>query len=220
MSVSPACRAANRSRATSSRVTTGSGSSPYRSRELVAHRGHVVLGVDRGDRGVGREPQPLARHVVVRDVRVDRQLDPDLGPLGRRVVLQLAHRLADHPHVEVEPDPGDVPGLLAAEQVPGAADLQVLQRDVHAGADLGVLRHRGQPLVRGLGQRLLRRVEEVRVRPLPAAADPAAQLVQLRQPGGVGPVHDQRVRVRDVEPGLDDRRRHQHVEVPVPEVRP
>ena len=57
----------------------------------------------------------------------------------------------------------------------------------------------GQPLVRRLGQRLLRRVQEVGVAALPAAADPAAQLVQGGQPVGVGPVHDQRVGVRDVQ---------------------
>ncbi len=63
-----------------------------------------------------------------------------------------------------------------------------------------------QPLVRGLGERLVLVVEEVRVGALAAAAHPAAQLMQLREPVLVGAVDDERVRVRDVEPGLDDRR--------------
>ncbi len=159
----------------------------------------------------------------MRDVRVDRQLDLDLQ---RRLLLHPAvhggpvvrHRLADHPDVQVEADPRDVAGLFTAEQVPRAADLQVLHRHVHARAHLGVLGDRRQTLVRGLRQRLLRRVQEVGVAPVPAAADTATQLVQLREPEVVAALHDQRVGVRDVDTGLDDRRRDQHVEPLLPEV--
>ena len=127
-------------------------------------------------------------------------------------------RLADQPDVEVEADVGDVAGLLAAEQVAGAADLEVLHRDRHAAAEVGVLGQRREPLVGGLGQRLLRRVEEVGVGPLPGPADPAAELVQLGEAEGVGALDDHRVGVGDVEAGLDDRRADQHVEALLPEV--
>ena len=75
-----------------------------------------------------------------------------------------------------------------------------------------------EPVVRGLGERLLLVVQEVRVRALAAAADAAAQLVQLREAVLVGAVDDDRVRVGDVEAGLDDRRRDEHVELALPEV--
>ena len=110
------------------------------------------------------------------------------------------------------------PDCSPPSRLPGAADLQVLHGDVHARADLGVLGHGGQPLVRRLGQRALGRVQEVRVGALAAAADPAAQLVQLGQAVHVGPVDDQGVGVRDVQAGLDDRGRDQDVVVPLPEV--
>ena len=155
----------------------------------------------------------------MRQVRVDRQLDLDLQQLPPRpLALELGDRLADQPDVEVEADARDVAGLLAAEQVAGAADLQVLHRDAHARAQLGVLGDGREPVVRGLGQRLLRRVEEVGVRPLAAAADPAAQLVQLGEAEVVGALHDQRVGVGDVEAGLDDRGADQDVEPLLPEV--
>src|SRR5579863_2818791 len=186
--------------------------------QLLEGGGDVGLGVDGGDPGVGLQPQPFAGHIVVRDVRVDRQLDPDLGFFRRAVALQLVDRLADHPHVQVEPDPGDMPGLLAAEQVARAADLQVLQGHVHARAYLGVLGHGGQALVRGLGQGRLGRVQEVGVGPLRAAADPAADLMQLGQAVHVGAVDDERVGVRDVQARFDDRGRDQHVVLPLPEV--
>ena len=61
-------------------------------------------------------------------------------------------------------------------------------------------------------------IEEVRVRALAPAADPAAQLVQLGEPEQVGPLADQRVGVADVEAVLDDRRADQDVEPLLPEV--
>ena len=164
------------------------------------------------------EPQPLALDVLLGDVRVDRQLEPQLGLALGDVAAERADGLADHAQVEVEADARDVAGLLAAEQVAGAADLQVLQRDLHAGAELVVGRDRLEPVVRGLGERLVGVVEEVRVAALAATADAAAQLVQLAEPVLVGAVDDQRVRVGDVEAGLDDGRRDEHVELALPEV--
>ena len=83
MSVSPARRAWARSRATASRFSTGSGGGPYRSvsssRTAAMSSAESMAAIRR----VGLQPEPLAGHVLVRDVRVDRQLDPDLGPLGR-----------------------------------------------------------------------------------------------------------------------------------------
>src|SRR5262249_2592043 len=47
--------------------------------------------------------------------------------------------------------------------------------------------------------------------------DPAANLVELGQPEGVGPVDDDRVGAGDVEAGLDDRGGDQEVALPVHE---
>ena len=103
--------------------------------------------------------------------------------------------------------------LLRAEQVAGAADLEVAHRDREAGAELGVVGERREPCAR-LGRQLTRlRIEEVGVRELVAAADAPADLVELREPELVGALDDQRVRLRDVEPRLDDRRRDEHVGV-------
>ena len=142
------------------------------------------------------------------------------APRRARAGRRRAARATASPTIRTyrsKPTRGDVPGLLAAQEVARAADLQVLHRDRHARAHLGVLGDGGQPLVGGLGQRPLRRVQEVGVAALAAAADPAAQLVQLRAGRGVGAVDDQGVGVRDVQAGLDDGRRDQDVELPLPE---
>ena len=81
-----------------------------------------------------------------------------------------------------------------------------------------MLGDRGQPVVRGLGQRLVGRVEEVGVAPFAGPADPAPDLVQLAQPEQVRPVHDQRVHRRHVDARLDDGGAHQHVIGALPEV--
>ena len=63
--------------------------------------------------------------------------------------------------------------------------------------------------------RQLRRVgiEEVRVREDVRAAHATADLVELREPERVGALDDERVRLRDVDARLDDRRRDEHVRV-------
>ena len=74
-----------------------------------------------------------------------------------------------------------MPGLLVAEQVAGAAQLQVAHRDLESGAELGVVRQRRQPL-RGLRRERGRRViHQIGVRPLAAAPHAPADLVQLGQ---------------------------------------
>src|SRR5207244_6980784 len=69
-----------------------------------------------------------------------------------------------------------------------------------------------------LGRQLARLgIEEVRMREHVRAAHPAADLVELSQAERVGSLDDERVRLRDVESRLDDRRRDEHVGVPAQE---
>ena len=48
---------------------------------------------------------------------------------GARLAGQLGDGLVQHLDVELEPERGDVARLLGAEQVAGAADLEVAHRD-------------------------------------------------------------------------------------------
>ena len=91
------------------------------------------------------------------------------------------------------------PRLPGAEQVAGAADLEVAHGDLEAGPELGGLADRLQPLVGLLAQHPVRRDEQVGVGPLPGPADPAAELVQLAEAEQVGPVDDERVHRRHVD---------------------
>ena len=61
---------------------------------------------------------------------------------------QLGDRLVQELDVELEADGGDVARLLRAEQLAGAADLEVAHRDREAGAELGVVGERREPRAR------------------------------------------------------------------------
>ena len=128
--------------------------------QFLDHRTHRVV-VGRGRQpAVTLQPQPVAGDVLRWQVRVDRQVDPhvlgfrragDGVTVGGRAIC--FNGLADQPHIEVEADTRDVPGLFDAQHIAGAADFEVLHRHGHPGAEFVVLRDRGQPVVGRLGQR-------------------------------------------------------------------
>ena len=109
-------------------------------------------------------------------------------------------------------------GLFATEQVAGTANLQVLHRELQTRTQLIVGRDGLQTLVRNLAEGLIHRVQEVRVGALAATTHTSAQLVQLAQTVVLGVVHDERVRVRNIQARLNDGGADQHVKAALPEV--
>ncbi|OIQ63137.1 hypothetical protein GALL_553240 [mine drainage metagenome] len=102
-------------------------------------------------------------------------------------------------------------GLLLAEQVAGAANIEIVRGQLEPRAQrLQRLQHL-QPALGLRGDLLLRRQRKQRIGPQLRAPHPPAQLVELRQSEHVGAVHDQRVGVGNVEARLDDRGRKQDI---------
>ena len=145
------------------------------------------------------------------------QLDADVGLDGDRFTTEPRELLLEQLRVRVEPDAGDLPRLLGAEHRAGAAQLEVPHRDREPGAEARLLGDRREPLMRLLGHRRVRGEQQVRVAALARSSDPSAELVHLTEPQQVRALDDERVRVRDVEAGLDDGRAHEHVELALPE---
>ena len=127
-------------------------------------------------------------------------------------------RLLEQVLVELDADLADMAGLLVAQQVAGAADVEVVAGELEAGAQRVQGLHHLEPLGRRRRQRLARRQGEIGVAAHLAAADAAAQLVELGQAEHVGAVDDQRVGGADVEAAFDDVGRQQQVELAVVEV--
>ena len=131
---------------------------------------------------------------------------------------QLDHRVLQHLLVQLDADFADVAGLFVAQQVAGAADVQVVAGQGEAGAQRVQRLHHRQPLLRRGRQPLRLRPGQIGVAALLAAPDAAAQLVELAQAEHVGAVDDQRVHRRHVEPAFDDVGREQDVVFAVAEL--
>ena len=97
------------------------------------------------------------------------------------LALQLADGLLEQLHVHLEADRVDLAALLAAEQVAGAANLEIERGDAEPAAEVAELLDRREPLLRDRREVVLRRNQQVRVRRPIRAADAAAQLIQLRR---------------------------------------
>src|SRR6185503_6887297 len=110
------------------------------------------------------------RHPARRDEGSHRKVDPQLLLFRDRLPLQLSDRLLEDPAVGVEAHGRDVAVLLSAEQVAGAPDLEIAERDPEPRSERLVTRDRRQALVRLLGQLTDGREEEVGERTLTAPA--------------------------------------------------
>ena len=155
----------------------------------------------------------LRADVVGRHIRVDAGVDAHRPHRDAALSAQLGNRLGQQFDIELEPERRDVARLLVPEQVPGAADLEIAHGNREPGAEFRVIGERRQPRPRLRRQLRHVRVEQVCVRGHVGTSDASTDLVELRKTERVGALDDQRVRLRDVEAGLDDRRRHEHVRV-------
>ena len=149
---------------------------------------------------------------------VDRKFEFQFGRGLNLFALEVGDSFANHAQVKVEPDAGDVARLFAAEQVSGTSNFEVLHRDLHSATKFVVLSDGSEAVVCGLGERLIRGIEEVGVGAFTTAANATANLVQLTQTEVLGAVDDQSVGVWNVDSGFDDGGRNQHVKFLLPEV--
>ena len=98
-------------------------------------------------------------------------------------------------------------GLLLAQQIAGAADVEVVAGELKTRAQRIERLHDVEPLLRRLVQGMPRRHGQVGVGAGLAPADASPQLIELSQPEHVGPMDHHGVGVPDVEPRFDDVRR-------------
>ena len=185
--------------------------------QLRLERAHTVRVAHRGEPAVQVETRVAVSHVVLRQVRVDGQLDSDLLLDGDRFAAQAGELLLEQLRVRVETDGRDLAGLLGADDRTRTAQLEVAHRDGESGPQPTALGDRREPLVRLLRHRGVGREQQVGVAAFAGASDATTQLVHLPEPEQVRTFDDERVRVGDVEPGLDDGGADEHVDVTLPE---
>ena len=196
----PAAAASRRTRSESISADVGAGIGPNRSTSPSSSLVELGLVHARGELLVAAQAQTLVAHVLGREERRDRERDRDLrGRLHDRLALQRRHGIGEQMVVQLESHRGDLAVLLLAEQVAGAANLEVAHRQLESGAEVLQVADDVESLVGLLGQRPRGRIHHVRVGALPRAADATAQLVQLREPESVRVVDDDGVGVGNVE---------------------
>ncbi len=123
----------------------------------------------------------LVGDVLGRNANVEAQIESGVDFERHFFAFQLVHRLLQQPDVHVEADRADVPVLFAAQNVAGAAQLQIERRDLEPRAQVAEFLQRGQPLARDLAQLRVGGNQQIRIRAPIRPAHAAAQLVQLRQ---------------------------------------
>src|SRR5208283_602154 len=136
---------------------------------------------------------------------------PDL--LLRLLDARLEQRdlVGEHLLIELVADFLDVTRLLVAEQIARAAHIEIVARELEAGAQRVQRLQHVETLLRLRRDRAVRRRREQGVGPRLAAANAATQLIELAKPEHVGAPDDQSVGVGNVETGFDDARREQDV---------
>ena len=177
-----------------------------------------------GDAPVEQEAGVHIRQIVVGDERRQVQLHLRAGvQLGVQpqflAFLQRLHGPLQQFHVEGEADAVHVAGLAVAQELPGAADFQVVGGKHEASAQVLGLGDGGQPLAGVGGHGLGVGGQQIGIGLVVGAAHPAAQLVHLGQAELVGPFHDDGVGAGDVDAGLNDGGAHQNLRALVVEVR-
>src|SRR6185437_9086446 len=96
--------------------------------ERGAELAELVVGLREREPAMEVDPERLGADVAGRHVRVDARVDPDRARRRPALARQLGDRLVQELDVELEAERGYVAGLLGAEQIARAADLEVAHR--------------------------------------------------------------------------------------------
>ena len=173
--------------------------------DLGHQAGELRIVVGRRESLIQAQANRIVNDEFGRNERVQRHVQrrPDAFEGQARLAVmarfQEVNLLRQQLRVEIEADRGDVPALRRAQQVAGAADLEVFHRDAHSRAQLGRLEDGLQPLLGDFAQAHVFGVQQIGVRASRATTHPASQLVQLGEPEAVRAVDDERVGVRNVQ---------------------
>ena len=134
-----------------------------------------------------------------------------LAPLGAAGLL-LEDRVLEHRLVKLEADLLDVARLLVAEQIAGAANVEVVAGELEAGAEAVEIGQHLQPFLGAFGHLSGRaRSSDRRRRGSSTGPTRPRSWYSWARPKRSARWTIKRVGGRDVEPAFDDRGRQQHV---------
>ena len=179
--------------------------------DLVQQVVGVLLRADGGHAAVQIHPFLPPGDVIFVHVGGDVQVGGTFRRLGG-FALFLQNRLVQQLEVHVVAHAGHVAGLLGAQKVARAPDLQIPHGNFEAGAEFGKIPDGGKPLFGDFGEILFRAVGEIGVGVAGGAPYPAAKLMELAQAKSVGIFDDEGVGVGDVQTRFNDGGAYQHLD--------
>ena len=177
----------------------------------------LVVALGRGQFLVEAEPQMDVATKIIGQQRRGVQVDVG-GDMERTEQVwfntgpETAYRFRQHFVVQLKSDLHHVAALVFTQDLPGAANLQIMHGEIEAAAQFFHLLNRFQALTGLLGQTLQIGHHQVSVGLVMATSDSATQLVQLGQAKLVRAAHDDGVGTGNVNTGLDDGGTEQQVE--------
>ncbi len=118
--------------------------------------------------------------------------------------LSSVDRLAEHLLIQLVADFLDMARLFLAQQIAGAANIEIVAGELEAGAERVERLQHVETLLRLRRDGSVRGRREQRVGAYLAAPDAPAQLIELRQAEHIGAPDDERIGGRNVEAEFDD----------------
>ena len=193
--------------------------------QLRLHAGNLPPVSNAGKPLIKRQPRRQMRHILLRYAGRNGQVNARRLRLrlGRnpapvlRLQIQLGHRLTQQIRVQVETNRVDLPALVGPQQVAGPPNFQVPHCNAKTRPQFVSLQNGVNTLAGRLGNLPPGGQQQVSVSPVVAPPHPPPQLVKLRQTKAVGPVNNNGVHIRHIQPGLNDGGANQHIRLPVGE---
>src|SRR5438874_7667244 len=128
-----------------------------------------------------------------------------------RLILEPTYGILQNLTVEFIANGSDVAALLRAEEVAGAADFQIAQGDLEAGAELGEFFYRFKSAAGHRRHAALAIQQKVGISSILIAAHASSKLVQIGKAITVRLVDKDGVDVGNIQAALDDRGRQEDV---------
>ena len=151
-------------------------------------------------------PLSVIRNICRRNIRILAHLDDRIFDFRLPCAGEFLDFFVEHTAVELVADDVHLPVLFRTEQISGATHLEIFQRDLDTGSELGKITDRGESFFRIFIQDFFRLIGDVGIGLAVGSSDSSFQLIQLRQTEPVTVFDDDRIYIRHIHARLDDRR--------------
>lgn len=179
--------------------------------EIAGKFFHILSRAARGDAPIAFHALTIRRDVAFGDLRLDVQLDVNGDARRGRLPAHPLDGFFEKLAIKLVADRGDVAGLLRAEDVAGAANLQIPHGDAKSRAQIAVFLNRLQSFGGHARQRTVRAEQKIAIGAVLVTTDAAAKLMEIGESEVFRAVDEHGVGAGDIEARFNDRRADQNI---------